>query len=80
MAKDLFPPEGENKEVMEEIGKKIQPLLEEISSYYKQKPKITLIIRYPYFVDADFIMSNDEDPQAACNSLMNLYRRSHPDG
>jgi DNA-binding transcriptional LysR family regulator len=35
--------------------------------------------RCPWLVDGDLVMSNDEDPQAASNSMMNLYRRSHPD-
>lgn len=79
MAKDLFPDEGENREAIQFLEQKIAKHLDEIKTYYSETPKITLIVRCPWIVDADFIMSNDDDPQAVCNSLMNLYRRSHPE-
>lgn len=78
MTKDLFPPEEENREVVKALGEKIQVHLDEIASYYTRTPKITIVIRCPWLPDGDFVMSNDEDPEATCNSLMNLHRRSHP--
>lgn len=71
------PSESENGEVIKELEEKISPLLNEIASFYTRSPKITLIVRCPWLVDGDLVMSNDEDPQTACNSMMNLYRRSH---
>jgi len=73
------PSESENGEVIKDLELRITPLLNEIASFYVRSPKITLIVRCPWLVDGDLVMSNDEDPQAACNSMMNLYRRSHPD-
>ena len=58
------------------LEEKLQEHLNEIATYYTQQPKITLIIRCPWLPDGDLVMSNDNDPKAAVNSMMNLARRN----
>lgn len=45
------------------LGRLISYHANEISSHFSGHPKVTILVRYPGEPDADFIFTEDEDPE-----------------